>query len=244
MSLTTTIGTILVGALAPLVLQWFLPRNIKLRIKYMINRASNAVFRRGYVIDSKIARGYEVEDSVELEKLTEEIRESLGTSPQNSLDRFKFSRKNGGKEFQVDVQLQWETEMSGPGGLGGSMGMGMAEAESEQKIVSHIRIAVSGELPYGELEEMLFNSYEVLRNVESDISREMDGSAYSFVCETGHPPLINRVMSDLGFENIKATTAEGLELEIRNDTIRLRNLDESAVGQAITKTKKLVTLYG
>ncbi|MCJ0620881.1 hypothetical protein JZX76_15600 [Haloarcula hispanica] len=244
MSLTTTVGTILVGALAPLVIQWFLPRNIKLRIKYIINRASNAVFRRGYVIDSKISRGYEVEDPAELGELTEDLRVSLGTSPQSSLDRFDFSRKNGGKKYQVDVQLQWESEMSGPGGLGESMGMGMPETESEQKVVSHIRIAVSGELPYGELEEMLFNSYEVLRNVESDIPAEMDGNAYSFVCETGQPPLINRVMDDLGFENIKATTTEGLELEIRNDTIRLRNLDESAVGQAITKTKKMVTLYG
>lgn len=231
----------IVGAFLALVLQYSLPDDVKTKIRYWVNRIAIRLSFRDHTVNSKLTRGYELENSVELEVFREELRDAFNTTPERSEDRFHLQEVRDNVTYDVDIRLDWESNGgSMMGAAGGEFGMEM----QEQREVQHIRISVETDLPYHQLENLLFRAYAVIRDVESEIPSEVSGTSYSIACELGSPPYINEYMARLGFEDVIATTPDGLEFETRGDLIRVRNLGDSEVDQAITKIHKMVTLFG
>ena len=238
------------GAVLTVFIQAFLPDDIKTRIKYYANYSSNRILRRDLRISSKIARGYDTTSECNLEDLSEELWEEFDTKPQGNKDRFVFVESRSDMEFEVDVTLEWESDsnFAVPGAHGG-MEMPTEEVSNPdtgqaEKTVESIRIAVSSDIPYKSLKDYLVRSYDLVRDTEARIPANLDGRAYSISCTTGQPPLINRFLARLDFSDITARTDEGLEIEIREETIKVRNLGTSQVDEAIDKIHKVVTLFG
>lgn len=238
-----TIGTALVGAILTIAVTEFLPHKYKVKIRFFVNYWTNRLLRSDFIVKSKLSRGYHLDEPIEIGEMSDELWEIFETRPSGADDHFEFVRDRGGVEYEVDVRLQWEsntdyTAMGGPGEFG------MPSAEQEQRMVEHVRISVEGQLPYDKLEKLLFRSYDLLRDVEQSTPGTLSGNAYSLTTETGKPPFLNEFMSRLGFEQVVASDEDGLEIEIRENRVRVRNLNESQVDEAITKIHEMTTLFG
>jgi hypothetical protein len=250
MNIANLLFTAFAGAILTLFAQAFLPDRIKTPIKYYGNYFSNRLFRRGYRVQSKMARGYDLQKSHNLDELSDELWEIFDTKPQGNSDRFVFTESRGDIVYNVDVALEWEpsSNFAVPGSEGGmetpTEELGDFSSGASQKSVESIRVAVDADLPYVRLNKYLFRSYELVRDIENEIPAKVQGRAYSISCETGQPPLINRLLARLNFNDVTATTESGLEIEIREDLVKVRNLGNSQVDEAIDKINEVVTFFG
>ncbi|WP_435332851.1 hypothetical protein [Haloarchaeobius sp. TZWWS8] len=235
--------TAAVGAVATIAIQELLPRDFKTSIRVKSNYWSNRLLRGDFVVESKLAKGYQISNPPELEELSEEVWDLFGTQPTGNDDRFTFTESRGNQDFEVEVRLEWESNSEFVG-MAGAVADPTIGGQEEQKLVEAIRISVQATIPYDQLERRLFRSYDLLRDVEQEIPEQMSGNAYSLACRTGQPPLINKFMGELGFTEVIATDERGLEIETREDRIRVRNLEDSEVDEAIATTSKMVTLFG
>ena len=235
------IGTV-VGAVATIFIQAFLPDNWKLRIRY---HASHWRKRLGedLTFQTKLVRSYDtVENDVRLYDLSSELWEEFGVQATGMNDHFEFTETRQGQDFDVDVRLFHE-EDSSPG-----LGYGRTDTthletdggEEPERVVTSVRIEVESNLPYSNLKGLLVRGYDLLRDTDSAIPVNLDGGTYALSCEQGKPPEINLLLSE--FTEVKTSRGD-IELEYRDGKLTARNYEDGAVDEMIDIIYKLATLY-
>ncbi|QLG62213.1 hypothetical protein [Halorarum salinum] len=241
--LATILGTFL-GAMATLFLQRVLPNRFKLKLRYYAGYIDKRLFNGDFTISTKLVRSYTVEEDVELYELSNELWERFRTQATGMNDHFEFTRDRGGTSYDVDVRLFHEPGSDSPEISLESHDMTDIEPDGgTERYVNSIRIEVDSRLPYSGLKNKLFRAYDLLRDVESEVPVETEGGTYSLSCETGEPPVISGMLSEMNFSNIKAFDGT-LEFEYNEEEVKVRNYEEGEVDEVIETVYKMATLFG
>lgn len=241
-SLAVALMSAVVGAAATIFVQTLLPDDWKLRLKYYANHWKKRL-GEDLTVQTKLVRSYDVADNdVELYELSSELWEEFGVQATGMNDHFEFTRTRRDQEFDVDVRLFHEEQLS-PGFGYGQTDTTHLETDGGQEtehVVTSIRVEIDANLPYSNLKGLLVRSYDLLRDTDSAIPINLDGGTYALSCNQGKPPEINLLLSE--FTEVKTSRGD-IELEYRDGKLTARNYEDGAVDEMIDIIYKLVTLY-
>jgi len=240
-AVATIAGTVL-GALATLFIQNFLPDKSKVTVRYYAGYLENRLLGGDLSLESKLTRTYDISEEVELSELSNELWERFGSQPTGMNDHFEFTRDRSGVSYDIDVRLTHEERNPTQLEFRNTDSPTFETDGGTERVVTSVRVEVSSILPYSDLRNLLFRAYDLQRDIESEIPADTEGGTYSMTADTGKPPVINGLLSQMEFTAMTASS-EMLEFECREGEFVVRNLENGEVDQMIDMVHKMVTIF-
>ena len=229
--------SVLVTAVTTFLLREFFPENARDRIRTFSKRIQKRYWENPQIKIS-FAINYSLSDSVEFSELSNEIQSEFGAAPSGQT-RFEINEDTDFGTIQKVLNL--DIDRSGAG----RPAVMQQELQQETQQVGNIRLELNADTRYNDLKNMLIDLFEQESDIRSTLAPyDIEPSGYEILCELEEPILLKDFMTKFNMDSVQTTNEEEIDIEFRENEIRLRNPNGGQLSSTFDKIVEIVTYYG